>query len=298
MNDSRMGSEGRREGRQQDVLPNKAVARPQRVMNRLLGRPFGVPRPDHYTVYHCCIQKSASRWFLRFFRDRELQGYTGLAVYEPKENFVPGGPDLRALGEIPTGFFVTPLYVRYGDFAARVPKPPEYRAFYVMRDPRDIVVSDYFSLRYSHPTTHEYICTMREKLSRMSKEDGLAERIENARGSYFSVLAEWGAAEADELVRLFRYEDLFGPDQEIAIADLLVHCRLRIPRRVLRRLLAKHSFERLAGRPQGQEEVRQHYRKGVAGDWRNHFTEGHKRLFKSKAGELLVALGYEKDLSW
>jgi hypothetical protein len=39
-------------------------------------------------------------------------------------------------------------------------------------------------------------------------------------------------------------------------------------------------------------------RKGIAGDWRNVFTEEDKRIFKREAGWLLVDLGYEKDVNW
>ena len=40
------------------------------------------------------------------------------------------------------------------------------------------------------------------------------------------------------------------------------------------------------------------FRKGVIGDWRNHFTEEHKQAFKEQAGAELVRLGYEDDLDW
>ena len=39
-------------------------------------------------------------------------------------------------------------------------------------------------------------------------------------------------------------------------------------------------------------------RKGVAGDWRNHFTPEAAHVFDSIAGELLVESGYEPDRSW
>lgn len=39
-------------------------------------------------------------------------------------------------------------------------------------------------------------------------------------------------------------------------------------------------------------------RKGIAGDWRNHFSETDKALFKKIAGESLIVLGYEQDMDW
>ncbi len=39
-------------------------------------------------------------------------------------------------------------------------------------------------------------------------------------------------------------------------------------------------------------------RGGRTGDWRSHFTEEHKKMFKEAAGNLLVELGYEKNNDW
>lgn len=40
------------------------------------------------------------------------------------------------------------------------------------------------------------------------------------------------------------------------------------------------------------------FRKGESGNWRQHFTAGHKDLFKEVAGELLIRLGYETSQDW
>jgi hypothetical protein len=59
------------------------------------------------------------------------------------------------------------------------------------------------------------------------------------------------------------------------------------------------SFEQLSGgRTQGEEASSSFYRKGIAGDWKNHFSEEDRRVFKEEAGELLIRLGYEKNGGW
>jgi hypothetical protein len=40
------------------------------------------------------------------------------------------------------------------------------------------------------------------------------------------------------------------------------------------------------------------FRSGKAGAWREQFSEENKRLFKDVAGELLIRLGYERNLDW
>jgi lipopolysaccharide transport system ATP-binding protein len=63
-------------------------------------------------------------------------------------------------------------------------------------------------------------------------------------------------------------------------------------------VLANRFERRAAGRERGSEDARAHLRKGVAGDWREHFTDRVKDAFKARYGGLLVATGYEQDLDW
>jgi lipopolysaccharide transport system ATP-binding protein len=75
--------------------------------------------------------------------------------------------------------------------------------------------------------------------------------------------------------------------------------RACLPQPILRHILARHAFEhRAGGRTRGQEDVRHHYRKGVAGDWRNYFTSRVTAEFKARYGDLLIRLGYESSLDW
>jgi hypothetical protein len=56
-----------------------------------------------------------------------------------------------------------------------------------------------------------------------------------------------------------------------------------------------------SGRERGQENYtldHGKHRKGIAGDWKNVFTERDKAVFKEAAGNLLIELGYEKDDNW
>ncbi len=53
------------------------------------------------------------------------------------------------------------------------------------------------------------------------------------------------------------------------------------------------SFQSLSGgREPGQEDRTSHYRKGIAGEWRDRFDEEALRRFESEAGDLLAELGY------
>jgi hypothetical protein len=56
--------------------------------------------------------------------------------------------------------------------------------------------------------------------------------------------------------------------------------------------------KKTAGRARGTEDRTSHYRKGVAGDWRNYFQEQHQERFNELYGDVLVRLGYESSSDW
>ena len=60
-----------------------------------------------------------------------------------------------------------------------------------------------------------------------------------------------------------------------------------------------NRFEKKAkGRARGDEDQGSHYRKGVGGDWVNHFKPVHKERFLELYGDLLIQTGYESDNNW
>ena len=200
--------------------------------------------------------------------------------------------DERTFAEpFPRGTIITPLYISYDCFAA-IPKPERFKGFFVTRDPGDIVVSRYFSFKLSHRPTGT-IPTIREHLSQMDEASGLAYVIaELDRRGLFSALRSWQRPLPAELM-VVRYEDLIGNDQFEEFQKLLAHCEINIPETTLRDVLHRNSFqERSGGRAPGEEDPGSHLRKGIAGDWKNHFTESVERAFRQTTGNLVDELGY------
>lgn len=60
----------------------------------------------------------------------------------------------------------------------------------------------------------------------------------------------------------------------------------------------KFSMRRQTGREPGDDDPTDHIRKGVSGDWRNHFSREAAQVFDQLAGDTLVELGYEADRRW
>ncbi|WP_157054119.1 sulfotransferase domain-containing protein [Ruegeria sp. 6PALISEP08] len=86
------------------------------------------------------------------------------------------------------------------------------------------------------------------------------------------------------------------------------HIRNRFPRKRARdfiyfselmQITQDNSFSKKSkGRKRGEENAGHHYRKGVAGDWRNYFEDRHIDLFKERYNDCLLKLGYEEDEDW
>jgi len=249
-------------------------------------------------VYHCCVHKTASQWVRKLLQDRRTYKYSGLEVYNYEQQ-LPGKVDPRRLTErtfaeaFPKGKIITPIYIDQPGLKG-IPKPKTFRAFFVMRDPRDIVVSRYFSFKVSHPVMGD-ISKLREDLNTMSEEEGLGYVIDQlATRGLFDALRSWAKiSPADRELATFRYEDLTDSNQFATWQRLYAHCDIRIPDSVLRGLLERNSFSALTkGRERGAEDVKAHLRKGVHGDWKNHFTPAVGKKFRAVTGTLVDELGY------
>jgi len=173
--------------------------------------------------------------------------------------------------------------------------PLDAKLFVVIRDLRDTLVSAYFSIKYSHPMVNDEIVALRRKLLELDQEAGFLHLLDDWLPQCARIQLSW--IEAGEPV--LKYEDLLEDDLELLKSALIQKCGLPVSPEDLRKAILDNRFESLTrGRKRGAEEILAHERKGVAGDWRNHFTERIKAAFKARHGGVLVAAGYEKDLCW
>jgi hypothetical protein len=181
-------------------------------------------------------------------------------------------------------------------------KLPPYLGAHIIRDPRDIIVSGYFY----HVWTTEFWAnkpwkqlggkTYKEYMSSLAKDQGITSEMVHVGGRTVETIAHWDYHNPRMLE--IRYEDLFA-DPDPVFAAMFRHYGFpedRVRRAV--ELSDAHRFEKATKRKPGEENRSHHARKGVPGDWKNHFTDAHKRLFKERFGDLLVRLGYEKDNDW
>lgn len=248
-----------------------------------------VEKTLHYdNIYYCCTQKTASQWFKGIFCDRDFYSHSGLVV-SPYQYL---GLNYARIGRFPKDTVVSHLYFNYQDYL-KVPKPESYKTFFVLRDPRDIIVSWYFSARYSHvlvPPIH----TMRHNLNRLSFHDGLKYLIDTqAEYGLFDCQRSWvEATNQDSEIKVLRYEDL-SKDEATFVRDLFDFLEIQLPPEKLDALINRHTInKRSRNRNSIEGDTKNHYRKGVSGDWQNHFNSDVKEHFDRVTGDLISALGY------
>jgi hypothetical protein len=233
-------------------------------------------------VFHVTHWKAGSTWV-----QGVLQRLAG-------ERFVPLKADMSHVLKEPIrpGGVYTPVYMRREPFVAAVTAP--HKRFFVMRDLRDTLVSWYFSLAVSHGTkTNSVVADFRSQLANLDKDQGLQFLIRERLQGISALQSSW--LNYGELV--YRYEDMIADEQRV-FAEICEHCQMGVSEELRTSVVAANSFERATGRKPGQEDVGAHRRKGIRGDWQNHFSTETKALFKERFGEHLIRTGYETTLDW
>jgi hypothetical protein len=245
-----------------------------------------VARCEFDNIYHCTVRKAASQWIKALFSDPVVYRYSGLLPFERRLY------RRRFPHAIPTQRAVLAVFASYKRFNA-IPKPERYRAFFVLRDPRDIVVSSYFSLRNSHAPMGD-VLTARKDLQERPLKEGMLYTINRLSDTgLFGALRSWAQAPSAETFELFKYEDLTGERQLEEVDRLMRHCGIPIPPSELEALLTRRSFSKMRGARTGRTVI-SHYRKGKAGDWRNYFDDEVYEAFTSATGDLVDVLGYPR----
>ena len=255
-------------------------------------------RYTHPVIFVAGLPKSGTTWLERMLGS--FPGYSevlipDVAAYELSS----GGSDKY---DLPPGMFdrfrgmlvLTKMHVHGSEHNVRVLADAGVPYAVLFRDLRDVAVSNihYVANTPWHPEHPHYKGADTERGLHVFADRGTL-------ADYAGWIRSWRANRDPERSIELRYEDLLAdPFGRLrAVAD---HFELAATDEEIERIVEANSFKRLSqGRDQGEQATdSSFFRKGVAGDWVNHFTPGLREKYKAIIGDLLVELGYEQDHAW
>jgi len=178
---------------------------------------------------------------------------------------------------------------------------PDFVPYFIYRDPRDVVVSHVFYVTEMEPNHvhHAYYQSLpdfdeRLKVSILGRPELEACPEPRRRVEFPDVAGRFapylGWLDQPSVMKI-HFEDLIH-DRSGALNRIIEHFLARVPLQVERSLLLE-SLE-MSINPSKSPT----FRSGKTGEWKKHFTDEHKKIFKEVAGDLLIKLGYEKDHNW
>ena len=172
---------------------------------------------------------------------------------------------------------------------------PGFATFFILRDPRDVVVSHVHYVTDIEPNHvhHEYysqnLHTFEERLktSILGRPDAQHPFPDIA--GRFAPFMGW--LEKKQVLTL-KYEALMAEPRAMTNVMLDFAVERGFPLAVEN----SRAVDILLSGINPQKSPT--FRKGKSGGWVNAFSRENKALFKETAGELLIKLGYEKDYEW
>ena len=208
-------------------------------------------------------------------------------------------PSLRRFLEgCPQGMFVT-AHARFHPVLHSLMEELQFRHILLLRDPRDVVVS-YASFvkrepwHYFHKYYNEILKSDEERITATIRGFGRSTTVDYPLVSIGELCEGFIAWLEDPHTLVVRFEDIIGPrgggDSDRQLAEIK---RLGD---FVERSLSEEQAKRISEEMYGGGGLT--FRKGLSGDWQNQFTECHRQLFKETTGDLLIKLGYEKDMRW
>lgn len=219
-------------------------------------------------------------------------------AYVPKE-LDDSGTNTLKLDHSNIEKFLSTLHGRYIIKSHSFPTSPEKRGgakiITIVRDPRDVIVSSAF-----------YLANIPEEKGGWGKTYSLMgnkEKIKEVIKKGEFIIDRLEAWHRSQETLIIKYEDLLvNTEKQLESVKHFLEID-NCPDLDIRNAILANSFSAKAkGRTQGVEDRKSFYRKGIAGDWKNYFTDEIIILFKQalegRWNNLLLELGYEIDGDW
>jgi hypothetical protein len=166
---------------------------------------------------------------------------------------------------------------------------PDVKKVFLVRDPRDIATSYYFSVASSHLLPPEG--TYRNEIEQLRRQASMSDINEYI----LAGKVDWILANANRLVStlpkaknyiIFRYEDIIFDKQNWS-AKLAEYLEIQLPAAIREQITSKHDI-----RPT-HERASEHIRQVAPGNYKKHLSDEAIRHIETVAAPVFSFLGYE-----
>jgi hypothetical protein len=178
--------------------------------------------------------------------------------------------------------------------AFEIPILGKVRTILLVRDPRDMLVSLYYSSLVSHPTPGQSVDAIKDKatdlvgrnVAETTDIDSFAVQVEYSQKYYRNILARYRAMAALPQVKVFRYEDVIYDKQQWAAA-ICEHYGWDIPTDK-----QKAAVEQIDVFPDAERPA-DHVRQVHPGNYEKKLRAETIRWIEEACGEEMAFFGYE-----
>lgn len=253
-------------------------------------------RYSQITLFVAGLPKSGTTWLEKMLYS--LPGFHEVmipeAVYYEQKNVGSHDFDFpeNTISRLDKALSVLKLHVHGSPNNVRILEKAEVNYVVIFRDLRDVAVSYYYYVRNTpwHPEykRYQYLPTI---------QDGLKEFGRELLPAYKKWVDSW-QENGTERCLIIKYEEMRADTLNV-FERVLNHFQIDLSQDEVNRIVENNSFKSLTkGRMEGEDDSGSFFRKGVSGDWKNHFNEDLKEMYKNEIGDFLIQYGYESDLNW
>lgn len=230
------------------------------------------------------VHKSASTFFNWYLKD--LAAETGHIYVDVNGYFGTQGPKGLIAQQQPefihkvfrkTGFIYGPLrnYIPVSNLE-------EYPVVLVLRDPRDVLTSQYFSIKNSHPLVTPELIERRKKALQSTVDEHVLSQADRFVKTYTDYLEH---LYGKKNVLFIKYEELIS-DFKSCLIKINAHCELSLTEEQLRKLDKSDKFQKK------QEDQHTHIRKISSGDHKEKLKAETIEILNKKFERILRTLNY------
>jgi len=185
------------------------------------------------------------------------------------------------------------LYSVFGGMIEGISELEKYKIVLMVRDFRDLLVSEYYSIAYSHVSPfkqgNKYDLFVRQRTK--ARKSTIDEYAVNESNRIYITLQRYKTLLIDKYPNVYitKYEDMIN-DFRGWLNDLMCNCELNIRTNFFTALLERN--ERI--RPK-DEDVQRHIRKGKSGEYKEKLSQETIEYLNAKFSPMLLTFGYRLD---